>query len=66
MNSLFKIFLLGIGLGTLYSVSYAGFSAAFATQAIVDDGPSIEKLTDWYAEKHPDATPWESCEQEVE
>lgn len=66
MNSLFKFFLAGIALGILYCVSFIGFSVALAPEVPVEDGPSFEKMADWYAERHPDATPWETCEQEVE
>lgn len=27
---------------------------------------SLEGLADWHSQQYPDATPWETCEQEVE
>ena len=68
MSRLFKVcFALAVVL-VFYFVGYAGagiihtqfFQAQPTTQTI-----TVEELVEAYAAEYPDATPWETCEQEV-
>jgi len=46
-------------------VSVAALTALTVAEAEAEAGPTIESLSAWYASRHPDATPWETCEQET-
>jgi hypothetical protein len=67
MSRLFKVcFALAVFV-VFYFVGYAG--AGIIHSSLAQPEPvsqdSLELLANWHSQQFPDATPWETCEQEV-
>jgi len=67
MSRLFKLcFALAVFM-FFYVVGYAGMATIH--NAFVQPEPvantSLDMLSKWHSEQYPDATPWETCEQEA-
>ena len=68
MSRLFKVCFALAMFVVFYFIGYAG--AGLIHSSVAQSEPvsenSLELLTNWYSQQFSDATPWETCEQEVE
>jgi hypothetical protein len=65
MNRNKKHLLVALALIAAFGFSYVSVTALAVVETEAETGPTIESLSAWYASQHPDATPWETCEQDT-